>query len=41
MNLEEELQQLTKAEPFRIEDDLDGFGVGSVVAVCRIWNIAA
>jgi hypothetical protein len=41
MDLEEELQQLTKAEPFRVEDDLDGFGVGSVMAIRRIRNITA
>src|ERR1700758_349679 len=36
VDLEKELQELTKAEPFRIEDDFDGFGVGSVVAIRRI-----
>ena len=41
MDLEEELQQLAKAESFRIEDDLDRFGMGSVVAIRRIWNITA
>src|ERR1700757_3127486 len=41
VDLEEELQQLTKAEPFRIEDDLDGFGVGSVMAIRSIRNITA
>src|SRR6266403_852256 len=41
MDLEEELQQLAKAAPFRVEDDLDGFGVGSVMAIRRIRNITA
>src|SRR5262245_131189 len=39
VNLEEELQQFTKAEPIRIEDDLDGFCVGSMVAIRRIRNV--
>jgi hypothetical protein len=36
----EETQQLT-VEPLRVEDDLDGFGVGSVMAIRRIRNITA
>src|SRR6188472_2868408 len=41
VNLEEELQQFAKAESFRIEDDLDRFGVSPVTAIRRVRNVTA
>jgi len=40
VNLEENLEQLSIADPGRIEDDLDGFGVRPVLAVRRIGDVA-
>ncbi len=41
MDLEEELQQGAETRFGRIEDDLDPFRMGPVVALGRIGNIAA
>src|ERR1700674_5144424 len=41
MNLEEKLEQLSIADLGRIEDDLDGLGVRTVLAVSRIGNVAS
>src|SRR3954447_4372856 len=41
MDLEKELQQLAIADGFRIEDDLDAFGVIAVVAIGRVRHLTA
>lgn len=41
MDLEKELQQLAIADGLRIEGDLNGFGVIAVVAIGRVWHLAA
>src|SRR5271165_229805 len=41
MNLEEEFENLTVAEFCGVEDDLDRFGMGAVIAVGRIAHLAA
>jgi hypothetical protein len=41
VNLEEELEDLAKADARGIEDDLDGFGVCTVMAVGGAGHVAA
>jgi hypothetical protein len=41
VNLEEELQNLTVTQFDWIKDDLDRFGMGTVIAVSRVAHIAA
>jgi hypothetical protein len=41
VDLEEKLEKLAVADLAGIEDDLNGFGVGSMIAVGRIRNVAA
>ena len=41
MDLEEELQDVAVADLVRIEQDLDRFRVGAMVAIGRIRNVAA
>src|SRR5438132_9364706 len=41
VDLKKELEQLTIAEPGRVEDDLDGFSMGTVAPIGRIRNVAA
>jgi hypothetical protein len=41
VDLEEKLEKLAVADLAGIEDDLNGFGVGSMIAVGRIHNVAA
>ena len=41
MNLKEKLEQLSIADLLWIEDDLDRFGVCSMIAIGRIGNVAS
>ena len=41
MDLEEKLQNFSVADPLRIENDLNRFGVPRVIVVSRIGHIAA
>src|SRR4030095_9376031 len=41
VDLEEELEDLPEADPFRIEVDLDRFGVVAVITVRRVRRVAA
>src|SRR6185312_5515443 len=41
VDLEEELEQLPVAQEPRVEDDLDRFGVGAVVAISGVPDVAA
>jgi hypothetical protein len=41
MNLKEEFENLPIADLGWIEDDLDRFGMGAVIAVSRVAHIAA
>jgi len=41
MDLKEELQECPITDRLRIIDNLDGFSMGSVVAICRIRYVAA
>src|SRR5277367_6029391 len=41
MDLEKEFQQLSIADGLRIEGDLNGFRVIAVVAIGRVWHLAA
>src|SRR5258708_3275534 len=39
MDLKEELEKLAVADPLRVENDLNGFGVRSMISVGRIRHI--
>jgi tRNA(Arg) A34 adenosine deaminase TadA len=41
VDLEEELQKLSVGDSGGIEDDLDRFGMGAVIALGRVGHIAA
>ena len=41
VDLEEELEQVAVGDLLGVEDDLDGLGVGAVVAVGRVGDVAA
>jgi hypothetical protein len=41
MDMEKEFQQLSIADGLRIEDNLNGFRVIAVVAIRRVWHLAA
>src|SRR5918994_4033537 len=41
VNLEEELQKVAIADAFRVELDLDGLGVRSMIAISRVRHITA
>jgi hypothetical protein len=41
VDLEEELQDLAVADDLGVEDDLDPLGMGAVVAVGRVGDVAA
>ena len=40
MDLEEELEQFPVADPVRIKQDFDGFGVAAVIAIGGVRNIS-
>src|SRR5260370_32537035 len=41
MNLKEKLEEPSITDLTRIKNDFDSFGVGSVIPICRIGNVAA